>query len=65
MVIQIIWLILLIDSILCNLIVWFNPEWYSKKFRIFAKLFPPAKGWAALYLILVIWLGFAMSIGIF
>jgi len=58
----IIWWFLLIDSILCNLVVWFFPNWYLKKFKVFAKLFPPTKGWAGLYLILVLWIGFLLSV---
>ncbi len=53
----IIFYLLLIDSISCNLIVLFGEKWYVKHFRIVSRLFPPAKGWAAYYLVLVLWIG--------
>lgn len=49
--------ILLIDAISCNLVVLFGPEWYGKHFRIFSRWFPPAKGWALYYLVLILWVG--------
>ena len=61
MIEEIIWLFFLIDSIVANLMVWFSPNWYSKKFKILSKLFPPAKGWAVLYLVLVLWIGIKLS----
>ena len=54
---EIIFYLLLIDSIGCNLVVWFGPQWYTKHFRLFGRLFPPATGWALYYLILVLWIG--------
>ena len=56
-----IWYFLLVDSLFCNLMVWFFPNWYSKKFKRLAKLFPPSKCWAVLYLALVLWVGFKLS----
>lgn len=53
----IIFYLLLIDSVSCNLIVLFGEKWYVKHFRIVSRLFPPAKGWAVYYLILVLWIG--------
>ncbi len=53
----IVFYLLLIDSISCVLIVFFGEQWYTKHFRIFSRLFPPAKGWALYYLVLVLWVG--------
>lgn len=53
----IIFYLLVIDSVSCNLIVVFGPDWYAKHFRIFSRWFPPAEGWALYYLILVLWIG--------
>ncbi len=49
--------LLLVDSISCNVIVWFGEKWYTKHFRIFSRWFPPAPGWALYYLALVLWAG--------
>ncbi|MAG52611.1 MAG: hypothetical protein CMH62_01475 [Nanoarchaeota archaeon] len=53
----IIFYLVLIDSIGSNLVVWFGEKWYTKNFKIFSRYFPIAKGWSALYLILVLWIG--------
>jgi hypothetical protein len=53
----IIYYLILIDSIGCNLIVWLGEKWYTKHFRWLSRFFPPAKGWALYYLILIIWIG--------
>lgn len=53
----IIFYLLLIDSLGCNLITLFGERWYVKHFRLFSRLFPPAKGWALYYLLLVLWIG--------
>ncbi|MCA9366989.1 hypothetical protein KC887_01845 [Candidatus Kaiserbacteria bacterium] len=49
--------LLLIDSVSANILVWFGPDWYAKHFRVITRIFPPAKGWALYYLILVLWIG--------
>jgi hypothetical protein len=53
----IIFYLLLIDSVGCVLVVWFGEQWYTMHFRLFARLFPPARGWAVYYFILVLWVG--------
>jgi len=53
----IIFYLLLVDSISCNLMVLFGPDWYARHFRIFSRWFPPAEGWALYYLVLVLWAG--------
>ena len=50
-----------VDSIFANLIVWFFPNWYEKKFKNMSKYFPANKGWSLLYLVLVLWIGYALS----
>lgn len=53
----IVFYLLLIDAVSCNLLVLFGPEWYAQHFRLISRWFPPAKGWALYYLILVLWIG--------
>jgi hypothetical protein len=57
MIEKIIFVLLLIDSIATNLIVYFGEQWYIKHFRWISRFFPPAKGWAFYYLILMMWIG--------
>ncbi len=54
---SIIFYLLLIDSISANLLVWFGSDWYAKHLGLVTRLFPPAKGWALYYLLLVLWIG--------
>ena len=61
MIEAIIWYIFLLDSIVANIMVWFNPKFFKKGFyKPFFKLFPVTKGWCALYLGLVLWVGYAL-----
>ncbi|HUY05538.1 MAG TPA: hypothetical protein VMV62_02360 [Candidatus Paceibacterota bacterium] len=53
----IIFYLLVIDSVSCNLLVLFGPDWYAKHFRTFSRWFPPAEGWALYYFILILWIG--------
>ena len=57
---EILWYLVFIDSILVNLIVWLFPNWYEKKFKNMSKYFPANKGWGLLYLVLVLWIGYAL-----
>jgi hypothetical protein len=58
----IIYYLFLIDSIGANITVWFFPKWYKKNMhKGLVKHFPASKGWALMYLILVIWIGCALS----
>ena len=43
-----------------NIMVWFFPKWYEKKFKNVSKYFPASKGWCLWYLILVLWIGYAL-----
>lgn len=53
----IIFYLLLIDAVSCNLIVMFGSKWYVRHFRSISRWFPPGEGWAVYYLILVLWIG--------
>ncbi len=53
----IIFYLLLTDSVSAVLVVFFGEQWYNRHFRIFSRFFPPAKGWALYYLVLVLWAG--------
>ena len=57
---EILWYLVFIDSILINLIVWLFPNWYEKKFKNMSKYFPASKGWSLWYLVLVLWIGYAL-----
>ena len=56
----ILWYLVFVDSIFANLIVWFFPNWYEKKFKNMSKYFPASKGWGLWYLVLVLWIGYAL-----
>jgi len=56
----IIFYLLLIDSISANIVAYCCKKWYKKKFKTFFRYFPPSEGWCAYYLILVLWIGFAL-----
>ena len=56
----IIWCLVLLDSLFCNGIAWFDGKWYTKKFPGMSKLFPVTKAFAIYYLVLVLWIGFAL-----
>jgi hypothetical protein len=58
----IIYYIILIDAIGANITAWFFAKWYKKNMsKGLAKHFPASKGWCLWYLILVIWVGCALS----
>lgn len=56
---QIIFYLLLIDSIGANLLTWggVGDKWY-KNLRLVSRYFPATKGWTTYYLILVLWIGY-------
>lgn len=56
----IIFYILLIDALAVNFVIWFGSRWYSKGLQSFSRWFPPAKGWAMYYLLLMLLMGFLM-----
>jgi len=57
---SIIFYLLLIDAIGANIVVWFFAKWYRKNAKGFVKHFPPSKGWALMYLVLVLWVGYGL-----
>ena len=57
---EILWYLVFIDSVFTYLIIWFLPKWYEKKFKNVSKYFPAGKGWSLWYLILVLWIGYAL-----
>ena len=57
---EILWYLVFIDSILVNLIVWLFSNWYENKFKNISKYFPASKGWCLWYLVLVLWIGYAL-----
>ena len=56
----IIWYLILLDSLVCNVIAWFDGKRYTKNFPGMSKLFPVTKAFAVYYLILVLWIGSAL-----
>ena len=54
----IVFIFLLVDAVAVNLIIWFGEKWYLENLKIMTRYLPPAKGWAALYLVMVAWIGF-------
>lgn len=56
----IIYYLFLLDSIGANIVVWCCPRWFNKKFSFITKYVPVTKIWCALYLFLVLWIGYAL-----
>ena len=53
----IIYYLVLADSLFANIGAWLFPGWYKKNFPGLSKYIPLTKGWAIVYLILIIWIG--------
>ena len=58
----IIFYLFLLDSLGANITAWFFSGWYKKTFKKswFFKRLPLTKGWSAIYLGLVLWVGFTL-----
>ncbi len=59
----IIWYLFVIDSLGANIAVWLFPKsvtWYKKKLPRVSKHLPLTKGWAFIYLGLVLWVGYML-----
>lgn len=58
----ILYYLILADAIFANITVWstFGTE-LTKRYGIFAKYFPITRGWTTYYLVLVLWLGWALA----
>lgn len=55
---QVIFYILLVDSIVANIIAWWGRDWYVKHFKTFSRWLPLTRVWATWYLVLVLWIGY-------
>jgi hypothetical protein len=53
----IVFYLLFIDSLGAIALVWLGEEWYVHHLRLLSRFFPPAKGWATYYFVLVLWIG--------
>lgn len=56
----IIWYLVLLDSLFANLGSYKFPKWYKKNYKGLSKYLPLTKAWTAIYLILVLWIGYAL-----
>tara|TARA_Y100000296_G_scaffold86919_1_gene128664 strand:+ start:1892 stop:2113 length:222 start_codon:yes stop_codon:yes gene_type:complete len=58
----IIFYLFLLDSLGANIAAWFFSKWYKKTFKKswFFKRLPLTKGWAFVYLALVLWVGYGL-----
>lgn len=54
---EILFYIILVDSITALITSFCGEQWYVKHFRIVSRLFPAAKGWTIYYFALVLWIG--------
>jgi hypothetical protein len=53
----IIYSLLVVDSVGAVMMSWFGRSWWMHAAGPIAKYFPPAKGWALLYFVLVLVIG--------
>jgi len=56
----VIFYLFLLDSLGANIMAWIFPKWLKKNYRGFYKHFPLTRGWAAVYLVLVLWVGYGL-----
>lgn len=54
---HIVYVLFLVDSVGAVLMSWFGRKWWVHAAGPVAKYFPPAKGWALMYLILILFIG--------
>lgn len=59
---ELILLLLFIDSLGAVLVSWCGPKWYLRTFAPISRWFPPAKGWALYYLVLVVLFAFLTGV---
>jgi len=55
---KILFYLVLLDSLFAVIATWFFSRWYKK--QGLHRYFPLSKGWSALYLFLVMWIGFTL-----
>lgn len=60
MIEEIIFYLVLLDSLVAGTIAWCMPKTAKKFKKGFWKHFPITRGWSALYIILVLWIGYAL-----
>lgn len=54
--------LILVDAVSAVVAAWTGyGKKLNKRFSIFGKYFPITKGWTSYYLVLVIWLGYALT----
>lgn len=56
----VVWYLFVLDSFGANVVAWFFSGWAKKNFKGFWKHLPVTRGWAAIYLVLVLWVGCAL-----
>lgn len=61
MLVTILYTLLLIDSMGAIIMSWFGQKWWMQ-LGWFATYFPPAKGWAMMYFVLVLVIGYLLGI---
>jgi len=57
-IIQIIFWVLLIDSLTAVYIAWFGNKDYFNKFTFFKRYIPITRGWTVWYIVLVLFIGY-------
>ncbi|MFH1425745.1 MAG: hypothetical protein ABIG28_03415 [archaeon] len=57
----IVYYLVLLDSIFAVLLAFCFHGWYKRHYKGFYRHFPATKGWVIWYLILVLWIGWALS----
>lgn len=57
-ILQILFWILLLDSLIANIISYAGFQKYFNKFKLFSRYFPITKGWTSTYLVLVLIIGY-------
>ena len=56
----VIWYLFVLDSVGANIAAWFFANWAEKNFKGILKHIPLKKSWAAIYLLLVLWVGYGL-----
>jgi len=60
--------VIFLDATICTIVawLWIGKLYYLKNFPVMQRYFPLTRGWATYYLVLVIWVGYALvRVGIF
>ncbi|MCA9353926.1 MAG: hypothetical protein KC877_00215 [Candidatus Kaiserbacteria bacterium] len=54
--------LLVVDSVGAIIMSWCGRRWWIHNLGVFAEYFPPAKGWSALYFLLVLVIGHLLGL---